>query len=92
MTLVVCGVMLTRAYIRCSFPEVDARLRATSRDETVVRRGKEETCMLGQEKYFEQEGERCCDQAASDTRGAILRAEPHDGLSGVLEAGSATVR
>lgn len=50
MTLTVCGVMLTRAYMRWSFPEVDARVRATSRDETVVRRGKEETCMLGQEK------------------------------------------
>lgn len=69
MTLAVCGVMLTRAYKRWSFPEVDARVRATSRDETVVRRGKEETCMFGQEKDFEQEGERCFDQAASDNTG-----------------------
>jgi hypothetical protein len=37
MTLAVCGVMLTRAYMRWAFPEVDARVRATSRDETIVR-------------------------------------------------------
>ena len=83
-----CGVMLTRAYTRWWFPEVDARLRATLRDFDDVGTDLWDVVKHARKNKKQRGAGGYCDQAEVVSRAAVLsavqqlRLRPHDGLRG----------